>query len=69
MSFDVADVHAYYRAALVALSCLERARPTGRRFGPDADARWSAVRGGLTASDSMSSVVQSGMNLDRMRVA
>lgn len=48
---DTTEVHAYYRAALSALAYLERARPTGRRFGADADARWAAVRGGLSPAD------------------
>lgn len=42
---------AYYRAALVALAHVERRTPTGRRFGPEADARWSSFRGDLTTAD------------------
>lgn len=51
MAYDVTEFHAYYRAALSALVYLERARPSGRRFGPEADACWAAVAGGLGAGD------------------
>lgn len=42
---------AYYRAALRALAHVEHRLPTGRRFGPEADARWSSFRGDLTTAD------------------
>jgi hypothetical protein len=42
---------AYYQAALVCLRFLERERPTGRRFGVDADARFEAFRGELKTAD------------------
>ena len=42
---------AYYRAALNALAHVEHRLPTGRRFGPEADARWSSFRGDLTTAD------------------
>lgn len=40
----------FYRAALLALRYVEHRRPTGRRFGPEADARWGAMRGHLATS-------------------
>jgi hypothetical protein len=55
---DTMQVQSYYRAALAALAFLERTRPTGRRFGADADARWSAVRGGLSAGDRIDLLVR-----------
>ncbi|MCC7381018.1 MAG: hypothetical protein IT384_04270 [Deltaproteobacteria bacterium] len=45
------DTTAFYQAALVGLRYLEAQKPSGRRFGPDADARWSAFRGDLTTAD------------------
>ncbi len=45
------DLTSYYSAAVRALRYLEARRPTGRRFGPDADARWHAFRGDLTTAD------------------
>lgn len=41
----------YYHAAFACLKHVEARRPTRRRFGPDADARWKAFKGHLTASD------------------
>ncbi len=41
----------FYEAALRVLAFVEQRRPTGRRFGPDADARWAAFRGAMTASE------------------
>jgi len=46
-----AHASAYYRASLHALRFLEQRRPTGRRFGTEADARWAALRGDLATSD------------------
>jgi hypothetical protein len=40
----------YYEGALWALRFIEARRATGRRFGPEADATWSAFRGDLGAS-------------------
>src|SRR6266545_4997538 len=45
------DVGRHYEAALRVLAFVEQRRPTGRRFGPDADARWAAFRGAMTASE------------------
>jgi hypothetical protein len=38
----------YYQAALAALRYIEARKPTRRRFGPDAQARWSEFRGEMT---------------------
>jgi hypothetical protein len=48
-----ADRQAYYRAALAALRFVETRKPTGRRFGADADARWGAFRGELKTADRL----------------
>jgi hypothetical protein len=41
----------FYEASLRALRFVEGRAPTGRRFGPDADARWRNFQGHLTAAD------------------
>lgn len=41
----------YYRAAFACLQHVEARRPTRRRFGADADARWKAFKGHLSASE------------------
>jgi hypothetical protein len=46
-----ADRAAYYRAALCCLRFIEQRRPTGRRFGAEADARWASFRGELQGAD------------------
>jgi hypothetical protein len=51
MIADVAALESYYRAALRGLRFVEARRPSGRRFGADADARWAAFRGGLQQID------------------
>jgi hypothetical protein len=48
-----ADVHAFYAAALAGLRFVEARRPTGRRFGAEADARWAGFRGDLTTADRL----------------
>ncbi len=50
-SNSTAERAAYYQAALRCLQFVEMRKPTGRRFGPDADARWSQFQGELTTSD------------------
>lgn len=45
------EQQAYYRAALACLRFIENRRPTKRRFGPEADARWKAFRGHLNTPD------------------
>ena len=52
------DVPAYYRAALAALRFVERRRPTGRRFGSEADARWNALKGDLETSDRIDMLIR-----------
>lgn len=46
-----ADRASYYRAALCCLRFIEQRRPTGRRFGAEADARWASFRGELQGAD------------------
>ena len=53
MAYPSSDVRAYYMAALAGLRYVEARRPTGRRFGAEADAKWSTFRGDLTAADRM----------------
>lgn len=38
----------YYRSALLLLRHIENRKPTGRRFGPDADALWASFHGDLS---------------------
>lgn len=52
------DVARYYAAALAALRHLENQRPTGRRFGPEADARWSTFAGDLTTADRIDLLIR-----------
>jgi hypothetical protein len=49
----VAETRAYYTVALTGLRFVEVRRPTGRRFGSDADARWVGFRGDLTTADRL----------------
>lgn len=49
---------AYYRAALQCLRFVEQRRPTGRRFGADADARWSSFKGDLTTADRIDLLIR-----------
>jgi hypothetical protein len=48
----------YYAGALLLLSFLESRRSTGRRFGPEADARWSGFAGHLGACDRLDLLVR-----------
>jgi hypothetical protein len=52
------DRRAYYRASVEALAFLEKRKPSGRRFGPDADALWSALRGDQTTADRIDLLVR-----------
>jgi len=52
-AFPPQDVRAYYTGALAGLRFVEARRPTGRRFGSDADARWAGFRGDLTTADRL----------------
>ena len=47
---SVEGQRSFYAAALAALRFVEARRPTKRRFGPDADATWTAFRGDLGSS-------------------
>jgi hypothetical protein len=47
------DVRAFYAAAFAGLRFVEVRRPTGRRFGAEADARWTGFRGDLTTADRL----------------
>lgn len=53
-----AEIRAYYAAALSALRFVEARQPTGRRFGADADARWSSLRGELTTADRLDLLIR-----------
>jgi hypothetical protein len=55
---SVRDVSAFYASALAALRYLEHQRPTARRFGADADARWASFRGDLTTADRIDLLVR-----------
>lgn len=48
----------YAEAALVGLLAVEARKPTGRRFGRDADARWAAFRGDLTTADRIDTLIR-----------
>jgi len=50
---SAADTRAFYTVALSGLRFVEARRPTGRRFGSDADARWTGFRGDLTTADRL----------------
>jgi hypothetical protein len=45
------SVASFYEASLQTLRFVEARTPTGRRFGPDADAMWRNFKGHLTTSD------------------
>jgi len=55
---NAAEIRAYYRAALVGLRCMEARKPTGRRFGADADALWASFRGDLTTADRLDLLIR-----------
>ena len=42
---------AFYAAAVAGLRALDARERTARRFGPDADTRWSSFKGALTDAD------------------
>lgn len=52
------ELRAYYRAARVGLWFVEQRRPSGRRFGPQADARFRALAGSLGASARLELLVR-----------
>jgi hypothetical protein len=51
ISISEPDRRSYYQAAMAGLRYVEALRPSGRRFCPQGDARWSAFQGSLTATD------------------
>lgn len=55
---QTADIHAYYEAALNALRFVEHRAPSGRRFGAEADARWSSFKGDLTTADRIDLLIR-----------
>lgn len=55
---SASEVSSYYTSALAALRFLEHERPTGRRFGADADARWSSFRGDLKTADRIDLLIR-----------
>lgn len=55
---DRGQVRAYYQAALGALAYIEGRQPTGRRFGREADARWSSFKGDLTTADRIDLLIR-----------
>ncbi|MAT26113.1 MAG: hypothetical protein CMN31_10625 [Sandaracinus sp.] len=52
------QARAYYEAALSALAYIEGRQPTGRRFGAEADARWSSFKGDLTTADRIDLLIR-----------
>lgn len=52
-SSEEARRHAYYQTALTLLRFVEYRSPTGRRFGPEADALWRSFAGDLDAGDRL----------------
>ena len=58
MPFPEHAVRAYYVSTLGGLRFVEARRPTGRRFGNEADARWTGFRGGLTTADRLDLLVR-----------
>ena len=52
------DITRYYQAAVLGLRYLEATKPTGRRFGADADARWASFQGDLTTADRIDLLIR-----------
>jgi len=52
------ELVAFYRASMVGLRFIEHQRPSGRRFGSDADARWKALRGDLATIDRIDLMIR-----------
>lgn len=52
------EIDRFYRAAVLGLGLLEARSGMARRFGPDADARWKAFRGGLQDWDRIELLVR-----------
>lgn len=51
-------VRSYYQAALSGLRHIESRRPSGRRFGENADALWKGFAGELTTSDRLDLLIR-----------
>lgn len=48
----------YVEGALRLLQFVETRRPTGRRFGADADARWNGFKGDLATADRIELMIR-----------
>lgn len=55
---DSSNISAYYKASLALLRFVEHRRPTDRRFGPNADARWQTFQGDLTTADRLDLLIR-----------
>lgn len=55
---DFEGVGHYVEGALRLLQFIETRRPTGRRFGPDADARWNGFKGDLETVDRIELMIR-----------
>lgn len=55
---DQGAVRSYYHATLVVLHHLEARNPKGRRFGREADARWSTFKGELLTADRIDLLIR-----------
>lgn len=55
---DSSNISAYYKASLGTLRFLEHRRPTDRRFGANADARWQTFQGDLTTGDRIDLLIR-----------
>lgn len=55
---DHTDKTSYYASALAGLRFVEHRRPSDRRFGRDADARWNAFKGHLHTIDRIDLMVR-----------
>jgi hypothetical protein len=54
----VNDADRFYRSALLALCAWEQHEPSGRRFGPEADAAWSMFHGHLNEADRIDLLIR-----------
>jgi hypothetical protein len=52
------EIRSFYQAALLCLRFVEARKPTGRRFGADADALWRDLRGELSTADRIDILVR-----------
>ncbi len=56
--FASKETSTYYRATLRALRFIEQRRPTDRRFGAQADAKWASFRGELSVADRIDLMIR-----------